>query len=150
MFDRESTPENIPIKQVVNENTNEFDLSSSEEETQLPVAWYKDEIDFIVFVTKPPLAPFPRGNPPERLCHRVSKKIKKEQLNWRHSIRETKIMLRRELERLYRKNNAYNRKFSQLKDLFVSSSQETRITWESSTTPTYKHFANFDNIHSIG
>ncbi|CAG8434580.1 6979_t:CDS:2 [Ambispora gerdemannii] len=84
----------------------EVSSSSEEEDEHAPVPWHRDELELILFKfdrfilsSRPPLAPFPRGSPPERLCHRVAKSILREYDNWRHSIQETAKMLRREIHR---------------------------------------------------
>lgn len=49
--------------------------------------------------SSPPLAPFPQGNPPGQLCHRVAKKLVQEQIGWRHTVKETAKMLRQEVNK---------------------------------------------------
>jgi len=102
MLDRETTPENPPFQREV---TSEIS-SSSEEDSCAPVSWNRDELNYILFEfdnfimrSSPPLAPFPRGNPPGQLCHRVAKKLVREQIGWRHSVKETAKMLRKEINR---------------------------------------------------
>ncbi|CAG8442553.1 1672_t:CDS:2 [Ambispora leptoticha] len=90
--------------------TPEIFSSSDEEEEHAPVPWHRDELELILFVnirkfdrfilsSRPPLAPFPQGSPPEQLCHRVAKSILREYDSWRHTIQETAKMLRKEIHR---------------------------------------------------
>ncbi|RHZ67042.1 hypothetical protein Glove_303g99 [Diversispora epigaea] len=105
MPDRAITPENIPYQRETILDSID-DSSSDEETTRSTVSWNREELNYILFEfdtfimrSTPPLAPFPRGNPPGQLCHRVAKKLVQEQIGWRHSVKETAKMLRQEVNK---------------------------------------------------